>query len=143
MWSNGEALLSERAKCGKTWLDGCSRQGMKMASGWETRQGVAEDLAHKTGRWRQIMARTRLRTCAHLVATDRRMALAGHACTQWDDSRAIWACARAWALACTRTQQARRENRSRQLRQAHARAKCGVRPGPGRRSSHEHAASGA
>ncbi|MCD9638434.1 hypothetical protein HAX54_022429 [Datura stramonium] len=85
MWSNGEVLLSERAKCRKAWLDGCSRQGMKMARewvreiavgsglaagrcGWATRQGVAEDLARKTGRWRQILPSARLRTCAHAGA---------------------------------------------------------------------------
>ncbi|MCE2054912.1 hypothetical protein HAX54_041631, partial [Datura stramonium] len=65
-------LLSERAKCRKAWLDGCSRQehedgrewvreiavGSGLAAGrcgWATRQGVAEDLARKTGRWRQIL----------------------------------------------------------------------------------------
>ncbi|MCD7468596.1 hypothetical protein HAX54_006960 [Datura stramonium] len=61
------------------------------------RKGVAEDLAHKTGRRRQTMARTRLRTCAHALVprscatfaivikasgNDRRMALRRHACTQ-------------------------------------------------------------
>ncbi|MCD9644940.1 hypothetical protein HAX54_033485, partial [Datura stramonium] len=55
-----------------------------------------------------------------LVATDRRMAPAGHACKQWDDSRArracvlTWApaCAQTWVLACARTPKTRRETRS-------------------------------
>ncbi|MCD7453191.1 hypothetical protein HAX54_019996 [Datura stramonium] len=122
----GEVLDEGKASCGMTWLCdgmikckasyGMTRLGEGKASLWE-------DAWHEQARKLENILSVMLGTLGAGMG---------------DDSRARRACAlawapayvRAWALACARTRQTRRENRTWQGRwHAHARGRCGGKVG--------------
>ncbi|MCD7470875.1 hypothetical protein HAX54_011064 [Datura stramonium] len=107
---------------------------------------LAFEIQISLSRWgcHLLVVRHLCHVCVCIVSGDGQAHGTCRACVQAvDDSRARRACARAWALACARTQQTRRENRSRQVRQAHARGMCGVRLGQAGAGSRTHATSAA